>query len=145
MRVIALALSLLAASAAGAQTMYRCGNTFSQQPCGPAAVEIKAPGVPQPVVDTIAADPAKTAAMQAACRDFLIRVPNWKDRDSVRVGEIQRGRLAQREISGKMTRVRLYGGFVNARNGYGGYGGDRVAVCWADEAETKILDGVVNE
>lgn len=38
----ALAVLFIAAPLA-AQTMYRCGNTFSQQPCGPGAVTMPAP------------------------------------------------------------------------------------------------------
>lgn len=138
-RLIALAF-LLAAGTAGAQTMYRCGNTFSQEPCGPGATEIKAAGVPQPIVDTVKEDPAKTAAMGAACQEYLTRAPAWKDRASVRVSGVQRGRLADATIAGKTTRVRMYGAIVNAKNGFGGYSGERLALCYTDVAETKILD-----
>ena len=46
MRAIGLLLCLVAsavAGVAGAQNIYRCGNTFSQAPCGPGAVTVSKP------------------------------------------------------------------------------------------------------
>jgi hypothetical protein len=49
-RIAVLAL-LFVATPLAAQTMYRCGNTFSQQPCGPGAVMIQsAPAAAAPRV-----------------------------------------------------------------------------------------------
>ena len=55
------------ATAAQAQQMYRCGNTFSQQPCGPDATSVGGKAAPQKAE---AGEPASGAASAA-------RRPNW--------------------------------------------------------------------
>jgi hypothetical protein len=152
-RTACLLALLIAAGAAGAQTMYRCGSTYSQAPCGPDAQQIgarpkaapnpapvSAAAGPKKVLDTIPEDPVKAEAMRAQCREWITRVPAWKDRDSVKVGEIKRAGLAMREVAGREQRVRAYATVVNAKNGFGGYGGERLAICWTDDAETTMLD-----
>ncbi len=138
MHALALVI-LLAAGSTGAQTMYRCGNTFSQQPCGAGAQAIPIPGA-TPQVPVAPADPARTEAMKAECREWISRVPQWKDRDSLKMGDIVRGKLQTKTINGSTQRVWMYGTMVNSKNSMGGYVGEKPAICWVNEAETKVLD-----
>lgn len=131
-RFVVLALAV-AAGSAGAQQMYRCGNTFSQQPCGPGAAAIPSGGVAQP-----SAPPAAEAisAIETDCRTWITRVPAWKDPESVRIGPITRAELVTRD--GRM--LRAYRVMVNGKNSYGGYAGERPFVCYADETAAKVVD-----
>ena len=53
MKYLPLALALLLAGPVGAQKMYRCGSTFSQQPCGADAKVIETQGVAPPAATRI--------------------------------------------------------------------------------------------
>lgn len=59
---IALAAALALAGACQAQTMYRCGNTFSQQPCAPDA---RAVAVPTPAAGAVKAPTDKPVISEA--------------------------------------------------------------------------------
>jgi hypothetical protein len=75
------------------------------------------------------------------CRKWISNVPVWKDKDSVRIGKITRDQQAEtRTVRGKTMIVRPYYAGVNAKNSYGGYGGERTFVCYADAAETQVVD-----
>ncbi len=132
-------LAIWSACAFG-QPMYRCGSTFSQQPCGPDATEIKGHGGPQPSMPQGPGEPEKVARMKALCREMLIQAPSWKDRDSLKIGEIRRGKADVKTIDGAPQVVRLYLTTVNGKNSYGAYTGDKPAVCYANEHETRVLD-----
>jgi hypothetical protein len=123
-----------------AQQMYRCGSTFSQQPCGPDATVIKNQGMLQPSIPQGPGEAEKVTRMKALCREMLIRAPSWKDRDSLKVSEIYRGKADVRTIDGMPQVVRLYVTTVNGKNSYGAYTGDKPAVCDVNEHETKVLD-----
>lgn len=137
--VVIAAMCALPATALS-QQMYRCGNTFSQQPCGPEATTIKSHGVLQPSVATGPENAEKVARMKDLCREMLIRVPDWKDRDSLKIGEIYRGQAEVRTINGSAQVVRLYVTRINGKNSYGAYTGEKGAACYANEHETKVLD-----
>jgi hypothetical protein len=102
-------LAIASAMPARAQQMYRCGNAFSQTPCGPNAAVIKSAGVPQPAGPV---DPETKAAIEADCRQWIRNVPLWKDRESVRIGSIYRGEVEARK--GRMLRSYLV--MVSARS-----------------------------
>lgn len=131
MRLIALAF-VLATGTAGAQQFYRCGSTFSQQPCGPDAKVVPSAGVAQPAAPVT---PEKRAAIEADCRTWITRVPAWKDRDSLKIGPISRGDTQTRD--GRV--VRAYYSLVNGKNAMGGYAGERPFVCLADEAAAQVV------
>jgi hypothetical protein len=59
------AIALCAAAAAGAQTIYRCGNSYSEDPCAGATV--------------VAVAPAPSAAEAAATRDEVRREAQLAD------------------------------------------------------------------
>lgn len=123
-----------------AQHLYQCGNTFSQVPCGEDAKVIKAPGVFQP--PTTPVSPERVEAMKAACSEWLRIVPSWKDRDSLKILSVTRGKFAVERIRDVPTVVVTYYAKINGKNSYGAYAGEKIAVCYANEQETKILDGM---
>jgi hypothetical protein len=71
------ALSLLLASSLSAQTVYRCGNSYSQTPCSGAV--------------TVPADDARSAAQRDAARKGLLR-------DQALAKEMEAARRAQEDL-----------------------------------------------
>lgn len=137
---VALVLGM-ALWSAQAQHLYRCGNNFSQVPCGDDAK-------PSPSYKGFAApikgsEGDRTSAMKAACIQWLRSMPAWKDRDSVKVENVNRGKADVETIDGAPTVIIRYTASVNAKNSYGGYTGEKLAVCYANEQETKIIHGLV--
>jgi len=135
----------LAASAASAQQIYRCGNTFSQQPCGLDAKELQIPGAgkqPLPLKDTPPSAQVQDAA-KAMCLEQL--KASLKDPDSMRVGTVMRFGPKYIEVWDKgnqafrKTPAVLYGVEVNAKNGFGGYTGMKTYRCNLDPSETTVL------
>ncbi len=67
-----LLLAALGASAATAQTVYRCGNSYSQKPCpGGAAVDAADPRSPAQAADTTAAAKRNARAAQTLEKERL--------------------------------------------------------------------------
>lgn len=128
---------LLLPTYVSAQTMYRCGNTFSQHPCGADAQVIATVGVVQPERNV---DPAKITTMQTECQQWIRDKPSWKDRDSVKVSMPVRGKLDTRTVKGVGQMVVPYRAMVNAKNSYGAYQGENTYTCYANRDESKIID-----
>lgn len=135
-RFVVLAIAL-AAGAAGAQQLYRCGSTFSQQPCGPDATVVPSAGVaqPNPLPPDVPAGPGVEQAAKAACVDRLRRDVTFRDPDSVKVGLVDRKGVFRHGLLGKP--VRVYRLAVNAKNGYGGYTGEQAYMCFTDLANER--------
>lgn len=141
MRNIFVGLLLVAALFnAQAQKLYRCGNNFSQMPCGSADQKvIQARGGESSGSQSYG---DRVQAMKAACIDWIRRVPAWKDRDSVKISDVSRGGAQVITIDDSPLVVVSYTAIVNGKNSYGGYGGEKLYVCYANEQETKIIKGV---
>ena len=133
----------LAASSAHAQKMYRCGNTFSQVPCGQDAQEVRAAGVPQPVPTTTLAEltPERHAEVRAMCERGIRGRPAWKDPDSVTISTIRRAKRTEVvTLGGKRREIAPWYAAVNAKNSYGGYTGEKIVDCYFDAKEEALLD-----
>jgi hypothetical protein len=135
----------LAASASGAaaQTLYRCGNTFSQTPCGDGAREVRAAGVAQPVVAPPLGpiDGVRETDLAARCVHAIRSIPSWKDRESLKVSRPERAAAGvARDVNGRRIAVVPWYAQVNAKNSYGGYTGDKMANCYFDSTESRIVD-----
>lgn len=72
---------------------------------------------------------------EAAWRD----VPNWKDPESVRITNVRRTGFTTIPLHGTTIMAVHYMADVNARNSYGGYVGRRLAACYLDQSETRVL------
>lgn len=144
MRTILLSLTLVVSGAAGAQGIYRCGNTFSEQPCGPGAITIQ-PARPAPAPQSTLgplpdtpASPETVAAAKAACV-AAVRA-KLKDPDSLKLGAVERRGTWYAYVGDQRVPARAYAVNANARNSYGGYTGERTYLCSMDLAtETTIL------
>ena len=113
-----------------AQKLYRCGNTFSQVPCGQDAQEVRAAGVPQPVPTTALEElpPERHAEVQAMCERGIRMRPAWKDPDSVKITAIRRAKRTEVvTLGGKRREIAPWYAAVNAKNSFGGYVGNRLS------------------
>ncbi|AVQ83806.1 hypothetical protein [Variovorax sp. PMC12] len=136
-------LASVAVAGASAQTLYRCGNTFSQTPCGEGAREVRASGVAQPVVPPPLApiDKKRETDLAARCIHAIRTIPSWKDRDSLKIAVPERATAGvARDVEGRRIAVVPWYGQVNAKNSYGGYTGDKMANCYFDSTESRIVD-----
>ncbi|VTU43025.1 MULTISPECIES: hypothetical protein [unclassified Variovorax] len=158
MKTIA-ALALLLCGAVHGQTVYRCGNTFSQVPCGEGQTSVyskangvnsnsgyadilanldetkrklatKIPDTNPPTPELLAANKAKCSA---AARDML------KDPDSARMTETQRFGPAYDYHAGKTHPGVSYGLEINAKNSYGGYTGKKQWSCVFSPDEAQLV------
>jgi hypothetical protein len=131
------------AGGASAQTLYRCGNTFSQTPCGEGAREVRAAGVAQPVVAPPLApiDVKRETDLAAQCLYAIRSIPAWKDRESLKISRPERATAGvARDVNGRRIAVVPWYAQVNAKNSYGGYTGDKMANCYFDSTESRIVD-----
>ena len=125
---------------AQAQGIYRCGNTFSQQPCGADAKVVQAPPVRvaamKALPDTPPADKvieANKLACAAAVRSAM------KDPESARMGEARRSRPDVDYFKGRSFHVVTYFVNANGKNSYGGYTGEKLHICSFDPDEKRII------
>lgn len=140
MRLATFALLLLATPATFSQVMYRCGNTFSQQPCGADAKQMDVPGAakvppPVPVPADTPASPEVIDNAKALCQQRVTAM--LKDPDSVKFVSVERAQLRR---TGANIVVRDYALLVNAKNSFGGYTGAKRWTCSLDhKSETSIV------
>lgn len=151
MRCLSIGAVLFAlAFGAQAQKLYRCGNNFSQIPCGTQAKPMyRCGGAASEIpcltegriteAQTKPANSERVEAMKSACAAWLRTVPAWKDRDSLKIGNVVRGKHEVIDLHDVPVVVVSYLTTINGKNSYGAYVGERLAVCYANEHENKIL------
>jgi hypothetical protein len=124
---------LLAWPALGAaQTLYRCGNTYSQTPCAAdaASARISAGAAP---------DAAPGPSGKELCISEGLNQLGFADPYSTRVGAVTRAGAEAISYAGKTIAVRKYHLTINAKNASGMYTGDQVYVCYLSEDERRVL------
>lgn len=77
--------------------------------------------------------------MKAQCEEMLRNAPAWVDRGSVIFTGFLRGSVTTMKIGDQSVAVVEYLTKVNAKNSYGGYVGEKPAICYSNMGETKIL------
>ncbi len=133
-----LLVALLALPAAvQAQGIYRCGNTFSQQPCGPDSKQLVAPKQELRLPPDIPPSNDRIAANMSTCEKATRAA--MKDPDAARIRRIGRiGPVFQWVAGQRGTGVAYHLG-VNGKNSYGGYTGEKLYVCGFDDSETTLV------
>jgi hypothetical protein len=63
----------------------------------------------------------------------------FKDPDSVRIGEATGGKMEVIDYADRRMPARKYTVMINARNGYGAYGGAKPLTCFTSEDGRRIL------
>lgn len=135
MRILhAIILAAALTGAASAQTMYRCGNTFSQQHCGPDAKVMDI--TPPEVRRASAVTPEVVEANKRLC-EFALRL-RMKDPESARITNVSRLGVQYYNIPNTPPGV-TYTALVNGKNSYGGYTGEDSKICIFSLDETKFV------
>lgn len=143
-------LALIVSFAAGpvlAQTMYRCGNNYSQTPCGADAKKVDIV-VPQKSNSSVSrklkdesTDEIKAKTVELCKAAVIARL---KDPESARFSGIERSNSLERRIplpDGPLLKTSGVNGYVNAKNSMGGYTGNKLFFCSVDyETESKVLE-----
>lgn len=132
MKAVLMATLLALPLAAGAQSVYKCGNTFSQTPCGSDARQIST--APAPVVPPSAELVAtSTATCEARVRAALL------DPDAAKISNIRRAGPVDRTVDGVRIAGVAYLVDVNAKNAFGGYTGVKTHMCIFSADESRFL------
>lgn len=136
--------------------IYKCGNIWSQTPCAPDA-KLVAPGAPAqtneadgrrfppgpgsrtaslPKAPDLPATPQVVEHAKALCESAIRE--QLKDPESARIRNTRRGE-AETHCTTPPTFVRYYWMFVNAKNSYGGYVGEKPYRCDLNIAESAVM------
>ena len=151
---VAFAVSaMVSAAACTGQTVYRCGNTYSQTPCPDAStVKIDAPNASSSNLDAQIAEHKKKAfeklpdnppgapvieANKALCQQAILGT--LKDPDSAKITNLSRHGNRNNYFGGKWVAGPAYSADVNAKNSYGGYVGTRYWSCVFTPDESTLL------
>ena len=128
---VLLALAALSASAS-AQKMYRCGSTYSQTPCGPAATVTHAP-------TDAAVDNAGVSQAGAACTAHAPRLLDVPDPAALRVLSTSAGRAEVIQYSGQAVVARRYELRISTVSPAGVWLAARTYSCFLSEDQQRIL------
>lgn len=140
MRRCLLAASLLAAcAAAGAQTMYRCGNTFSQTPCGSDAKAGVTPrgengGGAASTADAGAARPRAQPCLAELAQRVGVEGPG-----ALKIGRMEGPKVEAIDVKGEKLVVRTYEFTALTRNAYGGQTPAASFTCHLSEDEQRVV------
>lgn len=138
MKTLTLAALLALPFAVQAQSIYKCGSTYSQAPCGADAKQIgRAPDVP-PVAPPDFPPPAERLSANIATCERETRA-SMKDPAAAQIKDIARSGVSLQYHQGKSFYGVTYMMNVNGKNSYGGYVGERLYSCVFDATEAKYL------
>ena len=73
------------------------------------------------------------------CESRLRSEPAWKDPGSVQITDVRRAGFTTITMHDATLAVVRYTASVNAKNSYGAYTGARLASCYMDGTETRVL------
>jgi hypothetical protein len=113
--------------------MYRCGNTFSQTPCGAAAasaLRISAAAAPEP---------ASGPRGKELCNSAAPRLLQLNNPETTRIESVVKGSSEVIQYAGQPAVARKYLMSINATNAYGVYMGAKTYACFLSEDEQRIL------
>jgi hypothetical protein len=128
-------VAVLLAGTSDAQTLYRCGNTFSQVPCAADAASM------QTRADKVADAP--TAAHGAdLCSTAAPTILALSDPYSMQIESVKRAPAESILYGNRPTTAHTYLMLINAKNQYGAYTGTRAYACHLSEDEQRVLDVV---
>jgi hypothetical protein len=115
-----------------AQSLYRCGNTYSQVPCAAAASAVR-------IAPAAAPDPAPGLQGKELCSALVPRLVRLDDPGSVRIESVVKGDAEVIQYAGQAIATRKYILSVNLANAHGAYVGARPYACFLSEDERRIL------
>ncbi len=132
-RVLAIAAAMLGfGGAVSAQTMYRCGNQYSQTPCGKEAETKRLPASAAP--DRGAERDGKALCMAVAPTRLGLADP-----ESARFEAVEKSADTVIQHAGQPIAAKTYLMLINPKGPYGAYLGARLYACHLSQDEQRIL------
>lgn len=123
-----------------AQT-YKCssGNktVFSDKPCSGDAKKIYEGGNSDTTANSAGGGPKETGAKN--CKTGAPKYVAWKDSESIRIGEPIGGEMEVIDYADTKIGARRYSVYVNAKNIYGAYVGEKPIICFTSQDGMRIL------
>lgn len=138
LKTLFVAAICVAGGHTSAQSIYRCGNTFSELPCGPAAKQIGTPPKRSARLLPDTPPPAEKIATNLATCERTVRA-SLKDPDSAKIDPLGRVGPDYQYLMGERVAGVNYAISVNAKNSYGGYTGFKTYICGFDATESTLL------
>jgi len=133
LRSALIAAGLAATSTlAGAQTMYRCGNVYSQTPCASDATAVRARSNP-------VADAAPGPQGADLCTEAAVRELGLDDGAPVRVASVTKAPAEVIQYANQPTATRKYLVTIGVKNAAMVYEGPRTYACHLSEDERRVL------
>lgn len=131
--LIAVVGMALAATAASAQALYRCGNTYSQTPCAGAEQP------PRRVYADPVAEPASGAAGSELCDAEAQRVVGASDPNGVRIRFAAASRAEVITFAGRPLAVRRHALTIEVRGADGLFTAPQPWACDLSEDRRRVL------
>lgn len=131
---LALAAACVAASSApvGAQTLYRCGNVYSQTPCATDAAPVRARA------DAVA-DAAPGPRGADLCTATAMRELQLDETAPAQIASVGKGSAEVIQYADKPTATRKYIVNLKPKGAYATFDGPRAYACHLSEDERRIL------
>ena len=123
---------LLPCGFAAAQQMYRCGNTFSQTPCGPDAAARTLPSASAP-------EGASGPSGYELCAVAARRLHGGPEPETARIERVGDRRSEVIQFSGQPLAAQRYDLSIDARTTNGVFSGPRLFGCWLSEDQRRVL------
>lgn len=132
---------LLMALAQVSHAVYKCGNTYSQTQCAPDAKKLEVDSAPiSGNRNAPRTSPEKIEQNIKLCERALREIPEWKDRESLKISPIKRlPKTMAVDINGQKREVVLYTAHINGKNSYGAYQGEKIGACYFDLKDENFL------
>lgn len=131
--VVHLSLFALLPLDSGAQTMYRCGSTYSQTPCAPDAKTVRGMASPD------GANGASPGAGADLCSVEATRTLGVQQAQGLRVDSVTKGPSKAIEYAGQTLMARTYRVSMSYRELSGMFVSASPAVCYLSEDERRVL------
>jgi len=133
MKVLLLGVALLAAATdSDAQAVYKCGNAYSQTPCGDNAAEVKV---------YKGGEHANIGLKgEALCRESVPKAVSLLDPDSAKIEMVGKPKGTTVSIGGQPIEAMRYGVFMNAKNAYGAYTGAKLYYCYLSIDGRRVIN-----
>jgi hypothetical protein len=121
-----------ASTLAGAQTMYRCGNVYSQTPCASDAAAVR------PRADA-APDAAPGAQGADLCSATALRELGLDETAPIQIASVTKAPAEVIQYADKPTATRKYLVSLKVKGAYVAYDGPRTYACHLSEDERRVL------
>lgn len=121
-----------------AQDAHKCktlnGYVYQDSPC---REDVRVTGGSRTPAPTDASGPMEIG--KEICRIAAPKAVGWKDPESIRIGMIFGGKTEVIRIGESPVGARLFYVNVNAKNSYGGYGGEKALLCYTSEDGRRVI------